>query len=84
MSKTVNKYITALDYTDKTLLVSSGARSGVSLCLYTTTIGVLVRIASDTINLMCLINNEIIKMFFKQMRRKKINTEILLYWMEAN
>ena len=39
MSKTLNKYITALDYADKTLLVLSGASSGVSLCSFFTVIG---------------------------------------------
>ena len=32
MSKTLNKYVTALDYVDKTLHVLSGASSDISLC----------------------------------------------------
>ena len=46
MSKTLNKCITVLDYTEKTLLVLSGASTGVSLCSFTTIISTLVGIES--------------------------------------
>ena len=36
--KKLNKYITPLDYTDKTLIVSSGTSNRVSLCSFTTVI----------------------------------------------
>ena len=46
LNKTLNKYITALDYADKALLVLSGVSSGVYLCSFTTIIGKPVGIAS--------------------------------------
>lgn len=39
ISKTLTKYIAALNYADKTLLVLSGASCGVTLCAFTTAIG---------------------------------------------
>ena len=59
ISKTLNKYITALDYADKTLLVLSGAGSGVSLFSFTTVIGTRVRIVSASISF--LVTNGIVK-----------------------
>ena len=79
MSKTLNKYITALDYTNKTLLVLTVAFTGVSLCSFTTVIGTPVRIVSATISLVFLISKEMVKMFLKSMRKKKTSTERLLY-----
>ena len=38
ISKTLNKYITTLDYADKTLHVLSGVGNCVSLCSFTTVI----------------------------------------------
>ena len=40
MSKTLNKYITALEYADKALFVLSGVGSNVSLCSFTTPMGI--------------------------------------------
>ena len=44
MSNTLNKYITTIDYADKTLLILSGGSSDVSLCSFTTFIGTAVGI----------------------------------------
>ena len=71
MSKTLNKFITAIDYADKSLLVLSGTSSGVFLCSFSTVIGMPVRIASASISLMFLISNAIVKMFLKTMGKKK-------------
>lgn len=46
MGRTFNMYITTLDYADKTLLVSVGASSDVSLSTFSTVIDTLVAIAS--------------------------------------
>ena len=54
MSKTINNYITVLDYADKTLLVLLGADSGVSLFSFTNVIGTTVGIASASNNLVFL------------------------------
>ena len=61
MNKKLSKYITALDYKDKTELVLSGASSGVSLYSFIAAIGTPVGIAS--ICLVFLISNGIVKCF---------------------
>ena len=71
MGKTFNMYITTLDYAYKTLLVSVGASSDVSLSTFTTVIGTLVAIASASINLVYLVSNGIVKMSLKTVVRKK-------------
>lgn len=48
MNKTLNKYIAALDYVGKTLFVSLGACSGISLFSFATVIGTLLETVSDT------------------------------------
>ena len=71
MSKTLNKYIRALDYADKTLFVLSVASSVFSLCSFTTVIGAHVGIASATISLAVFICNGIVTMLLKTMGRNK-------------
>ena len=84
MTNTLHKYITAFHYTETTLLVLSSANSGVFLGLFRTVIGTAARIASVCISLVFLISTGIVTMFLKEMEREKINTEILLYWLEVN
>ena len=84
MSKALNKYITALDSDERTLLVLSDAGSGVSLCSFTTITGTRFGIASASISLVFLITNGIVKMFFEATWRKKTNTENLLYGLGVN
>ena len=86
MNKTLDKQITPLAHVDKTLLVSLGASSGVSVYSFSTAIGTKVWIASASICLVLLINNEsneIVKMFLKTMRKKKISEERLVYYPEV-
>ena len=71
MSKTLNKYMTTLDYADKAFIVLSGASNDVSLCSFTTAIDVPVVITSASICLVFLTSNGIFKMFLKPMGRKK-------------
>lgn len=78
--KTFNKFITALDYAEKTLLVLSSASSGNCLCSLTTIFGTPVGIANASINLVFLISNGIAKMFLKTVGRVKR----LLYCPEIN
>ena len=54
MSKTLDKYITVPDYTDKTLHALSSARSGISLYSFTTVISTPVGIESARIILVLL------------------------------
>ena len=70
MSKTINNYITVLDYADKTLLVLLGADSGVSLFSFTNVIGTTVVIASASNNLVFLVTNAIEK---KNINSKKFS-----------
>ena len=63
MNKTHNKYITALNYAGKTLLLLSSATSGVSLLSFTTVIGMPVGIANASVSLVFYIINGIVKMF---------------------
>ena len=76
MSKALNKYITELDFADKTLLVLSGAASGVSLFSFITVIGTYVGTASASICLVFPANNGIVKMFLKTMGKKNKHRKI--------
>ena len=73
--KTVSKYITAFDYTDKNLLVLLGAYCGFSLCLFTTVIGTPVGTASVSVSVVFLISNEMMKMLLKAMGKTKKYTQ---------
>ena len=61
MSKTLNYYITAIDYADRTLLVFSGKSSCASIYSFTIANGTPAGIASASISLLFLISNEIVK-----------------------
>ena len=71
MSKKLSKYMTTLHYTDKALLVLSGASNDVSLCSFTTAIDAPVVIASANICLVFLTSNGNLKTFLKTMGKKK-------------
>ena len=68
MCKTLNKYITTLAYADKTPLVLSNEKSGVSLCSFTTVIGGIVSASAMRVFLM---SDWIFEMFLKTMKRMK-------------
>ena len=51
MSKTLNHYIATLDYADKTLLVFSGAYTGISLSSFTNVITTPIAVAGASIDL---------------------------------
>lgn len=71
MSKKLSKYMTTLHYTDKALLVLSGASNDVSLCSFTTAIDAPVVIASANICLVFLTSNGNLKTFLKTMGKEK-------------
>ena len=73
MSKTLNKYIVALNYAEKAVLVFPGASSSICLCCFATAIGTLVDIAIAIVGLVFFIINGIIKMFLKTTGKKKTN-----------
>ena len=70
MSK-MSKYITALDYADKTLLVFSAAFSRIYLCSLNTVIDIPVWLASATPGLVFLSVMGLWKCFWKQLGEKK-------------
>ena len=76
MSKTLSKYIHALDYAGKTVPVLSAACSGASICSFTTVMGIPLGISSASVSLVFLISNGTVKMILKRMARKKTNTEL--------
>lgn len=69
--KTLNKYITALDYADKTFLILSGASSLNSFWSFTFIIGTPIGVVSASVSLVFLIRNGIAEMFLKTMGREK-------------
>ena len=77
MSKTLNKYITAIDYAEGALLVlyKQWCFSLLTYYSHQTPAG----IASVIISLVFLISDRIVKIW-----KKKINTERLIYWLEAS
>ena len=69
--KKISQHITALNYAEKSLLVLSGASSGVSLFSFTNAISTTVRIASAGINFLFPITKGIFKMFLKTWETEK-------------
>ena len=63
MSKKLNKYIAVLNYTDKTLLVSSGVGSGACYCQFATVADAPIGIVIAGISLVFLADNGILKTF---------------------
>ena len=78
IGKALNRYITGLNYTEKSLLVLSCPSSGASLCSCPTVIGTPFGIVIASSSPVFLINNMIVKMFLNTMERQK-TTERLLY-----
>ena len=65
MSDVLNKYITALDYTDKILLVLSSASFDCFICPIAAITGAPVGIVNASISLVLLVSNLILKTFLK-------------------
>ena len=78
MSKTLNTYITALDYADKTLLVFSAACNRISLCSLNTVIDIPVWTASTAPGLVLLSVMGLWKCFWKQLGEKNERRKIAL------
>lgn len=75
MRNILSKSITALNYTDKTLMVLSGANSGASFSLFTTVIDLPGGTASLSISLVFLVSKCFVKNVFEINGKKKANTE---------
>ena len=66
------------------MLVTSSAKSSVSLCSYTSVTGRPVGVLSASISLAFHISNGVVKMFLKTMGREKMSIKILFYWSKTN
>ena len=70
-SKKLNKYVTALDYIDKVLIVLSATSGGVSIISFTSIIGSPVGIASASLTLIFSLTTGIVKKLLNMTRNKK-------------
>ena len=70
-SKKLNKYVTAFDYIDKTLIFLIATRSGVSIISFTSVIGASVGIASANLTLIFSLTTGIVKKLLNITRNKK-------------
>ena len=78
-SNKLNKYVTIFDYIDKILIVLSTTTGGISIILFTTTIGAPVGIASQSFTLIFSITTGIIKKLLSTtIKEKKKHDQILV------
>ena len=71
MSKRLSKCITAFDYIDKTLIILSATRGGISTISFTSVIGIPAGLASAFFTLIFSLTTGIIKKLVKVTRKKK-------------
>ena len=71
MSKRLSKYITSLDYFDKSLIVLSVATGSISIASFATVIGAPVGMMSASFSLAFSITTGFVKKFLKATRNKK-------------
>ena len=71
MSKKLNKYIAVFDYIDKTFIVLSATRGGISIISFTSVIGIFAGLASASFTLVFSLTTGIIKKLLKVTRKKK-------------
>ena len=69
--KRLSKYIAALDYTDKTLIVLSATSGGISIISFTNVIGIFAGVISVSLTLVFSLTTGIIKKLLKETRKKK-------------
>ena len=78
MSKKISKYVTALDYFNKTLIVLFGTSGEISTISFARIIGATIGIASIGLSLIFSLTTGIIKEILKIIRNKKRNIINLL------
>ena len=71
MSKKFIKYISVLDYFDKSLIVLSVTSGGVSIALFATVIGIPVGITNASLSLAFSLCTRLVKKLLKAIRNKK-------------
>ena len=82
MSKKLSQYITAFDYIDKTLSVSTSG--DISIISFTSVIVIPAGLASASFTLVFSLTIEIIKKLLKITRKKRKNTIKLLCLLKAS
>ena len=71
MSKKLSKYISFFDYFDKSLIVLSVTRGGVSIASFATVIGATIGITSESLSLTFSLCTGLVKKLLKATRNKK-------------
>ena len=71
MSKKLIKYIAAFDYIDKTLIFLCARSGGISICSFTSVIGVPAGLESASFTLIFSLTRGIMKKLLKVTRKKK-------------
>ena len=69
--KKLSKYIAALDYTDKTLIVLSVTNGGISIISFTNVVGIPAGVISASLTLVFSLTTGIIDKLLKETRNKK-------------
>ena len=77
-SKKLNKYVTAFDYIDKTLIVLSATSGEVSIISFTSIVGAPVGIASASLTLIFSLTTGIVKKLLNVTRNKKKKQDKIL------
>ena len=72
-SEKLSKYVAALDYIDKMLIVLSATVGGVSICSFTSIVGAPVGIASASFTLYFSLSTGIVKKLLNITRKKRKN-----------
>ena len=82
--KWYSEYITALDYTDKILIVLSATTGVVSIILFTSFVGVPVGTVSASLALIFSLTTGIIKKLLNTTRKKRKSMIKFLCWLKVN
>ena len=78
MSKKLSKYISFLDYFDKSLIVLSVTKGSISIASFTTVIEIPVGITSESLSLAFSFCTELVKQLLKTTRKRKKHNKIVM------
>ena len=78
MSKKLSKYISFLDYFDKSLIVLSVTKGSISIASFTTVIEIPVGITSESLSLAFSFCTGLVKQLIKTTRKKKKHNKIVM------
>ena len=83
-SEKLNKYVTAFDYIDKTLIDLSATSEGVSIISYTSIVGAPVGIACTSFTLIFSLTTGIVKKLLNITRKKRKSMIKFLCWLKVS